>query len=120
MSKSFRRAGGFTFIEVLASLAILSGVIVTVIITLNLHLSAVRGMREEAIAVLLARQKIEDMNINGLPQEKEGWFLKPYDSYMWGYESQGTQIPGIKKINLRVSWDNGAKGIVIETYRLGA
>ncbi len=51
---------GFTLLEVMIALAIMAGVILTVISSFNYHLSVVNRDRDETIAVILARAKLDD------------------------------------------------------------
>ncbi len=108
---------GFTLIEVLASLAILSGVIVTVVYTLNYHMTIVHRIKQEQIATLLAREKIEDINLNGLPREKEGVFSRPYEMFSWSYVIGEMPVAGIEKINLTIGWSEKGGALSVETYR---
>ncbi|MBI2400186.1 MAG: type II secretion system minor pseudopilin GspI, partial [Deltaproteobacteria bacterium] len=63
----FRRAGenGFTLLEVLISLAILSGVIVTILTVMNSHIAASERLSERAFAALLARESVEEALLSG-------------------------------------------------------
>ncbi len=56
---------GFTLLEVMVALAIMSGVVLTVISSVNFHLSLVARDREETIALLLARSKLEELQLPG-------------------------------------------------------
>lgn len=112
-----RRDAGFTLIEVLASLAILSGVIVTVIYTLNYHMTIVQRIKYETTATLLAREKVEDINLRGLPSEKEGAFPRPHEMFRWRYEIGDIPVSGIEKINLTVGWGEKGETLSVETYR---
>lgn len=111
------RAKGFTFIEVMVALAILSGVIVTVITTLNYHLTVVERLRKTTYAAMLARVKIEEINILGPPSSAQGDFTaygRP--EYGWKYIGEDFMIKGVKKVHVTVTWDNG-QSFTIETYR---
>jgi len=108
--------GGFTLLEVIIALAIISGVIVTVLTTLNYHLGATERIESMTTATILAREKIEDINLNGLPAEKEGDFAPGFPGFRWQYYTEDLPIPGIKKVYLTVTWGSNNK-VVIETYK---
>ncbi len=108
---------GFTLLEVMVALMILSGVIVTIITTVNYHLRAVDNIESITTATLLAREKIEDINLNGLPLDKEGDFSPGFTGFRWSYYAEDLPIAGIKKVYLTVTWGKGDK-VTIETYRL--
>lgn len=107
---------GFTLIEVAIALAILSGVIVTILTTLNYHLKATGRITGMATATQLAREKIEEFELTGLPIDKKGDFSPANPEYKWDYATEDLAFPGIKKVYLSVSWDKSEK-ITIETYR---
>ena len=107
---------GFTFIEVVVALAILSSVIVTVITTLNYHINVVYTIKSITTATILAKEKIEDININGLPSVNEGNFAPSISDFRWSLRSKDLALYGVKKIYLTVTWGKGEK-ITIETYK---
>jgi general secretion pathway protein I len=100
------RAGedGFTLLEVLIALAILSGVIVTVITVLNSHIAASMRLSETSRAMTIAREKIEEIHLYGAP---EAGTSDPAgtDGYRLDYTVEEIQA-GIKKVCALVSWDN--------------
>jgi len=111
------RVKGFTFIEVMVALAILSGVIVTVVTTLNYHLNTVQRLRKTGYAAMLARVKMEETNISGPPTVAQGDFTAyGHPEYGWAYVSEDFMIKGVKKVYITVTWDNG-QSFTIETYR---
>ncbi len=107
---------GFTLLEVVIALAIISGVIVTVLTTLNYHLEVTDRIESMATATILAREKVEDINLNGLPAKKEGDFAPGFPGFRWQYYTEDLPIPGIKKVYLTVTWGGNNK-VVIETYK---
>ena len=52
------------------ALAIVSGVVTTVITSLNFHLSAVERNRDKVVATFLARQIYEETRLFGPPKEQ--------------------------------------------------
>lgn len=107
---------GFTLLEVIIALAIISGVIVTILTTLNYHLGATDRIESMTTATMLAREKVEDINLNGLPAEKEGDFAPRFPGFRWQYYTEDLPIPGIKKVYLTVTWGRDNK-VLIETYK---
>lgn len=98
---------GFTLLEIMIALAIMAGVILTVITSFNYHLSVVSRDREETIAVLLARAKLEEPGFTDL-QEKEGDFAPAHPEIKWQAETVDTDLPLLQKLIFTVNW--GAKG----------
>ncbi|MEK7773476.1 MAG: prepilin-type N-terminal cleavage/methylation domain-containing protein [Deltaproteobacteria bacterium] len=111
------RVKGFTFIEVMVALAILSGVIVTVVTTINYHLTVVERLRKTTYAAMLARVKIEEINILGPPPSAQGDFTSyGRPEYGWEYISEDFMIKDVKKVHVTVTW-GGGQSFTIETYR---
>lgn len=112
-----RGAPGFTFLEVMVALAILSGVVVAVATALNFHLNTVGRLRKTGYAAMLARVKMEEINISGPPPAAQGDFTTyGHPEYGWAYVSEDFMIKGVKKVHVTVTWDGG-QGYTIETYR---
>lgn len=90
---------GFTLLEALISLAILSGVIVTILTVLNTHLAASSRMSESAAAMALAREKIEEIRLyGGKPADKED-----ESGYRIKYSEEESEAD-LKKICVQVGW----------------
>ncbi len=97
-SKSLKRSGssekkpdlrGFTLLEVMVAIAIIGGLLVTVLCTLNYHLDV--AARHETITV--ATNLAEDLyrETEKKPEAKKGKFSDPYEDY--SYEVIIADIP---------------------------
>lgn len=106
---------GFTLLEVLIALAIMSGVIMTVIVSFNYHLGIVVNDKEETAAVLLARAKIDDPGFSKLPAGK-GNFAPQRADILWEKSVASTELPGVERMILAVNWDNGKKKLSLVRY----
>ena len=86
---------GFTLLEIMIALAIMAGVLLTVISSFNYHLSLAARDREETIAALLARAKLDDPGFQKAGQEK--WFLCPgLAGHGVGNRSHRRTVPGYR------------------------
>jgi len=112
---NFKSHGGFTLLEIMVAIALLSGLIITIIISLNYHLSIVDMDKDATIATLLAREKMEEIKIQGIPDRHEGDFAPRFHGFHWRYDTEEVPIKGIQKIYLTVSWAKGEK-VSMETY----
>lgn len=106
---------GFSLLEVLIALAIMSGVIMTVIVSFNYHLGIVVSDKEETAAVLLAREKIDDPAFSALPEGK-GNFAPARPDIVWEKSVTGTELPGVQRMVLTVSWNNRARSLSLVRY----
>lgn len=96
--------GGFTLLEVLIALAILSGVIVTIITVLNSHLAASTRFSDTATATLIAREKLEEALLTGVPQK----YTKEFDGYSLDYQVDDAGA-GLDRVCAIVVWGKDEK-----------
>ena len=116
MKDAFKKGdGGFTLLEVMIALAIVSGVVVTVVTSLNFHLLAVERNRDKVVATFLARQKYEETRLFGPPKSSKGEFAEGFDDYSWEYVREDYLYPGIKRVLVTVLSSDGGS-VEIETY----
>ena len=110
---------GFTLLEVMIALAIMAGVILTVISSFNYHLSVVSRDREETIAVLLARAKLDDPAFNK-NQPGKGTFAPDWPDISWEAVIMPADIPGaaglLNQLTLTVSWDAERRKLALVQY----
>lgn len=106
---------GFSLLEVLIALAIMSGVIMTVIVSFNYHLGVVVRDKEETAAVLLARTKIDDPAFLSLPTGK-GTFAPARADISWEKSVAATELPGVQRMILTVSWNNRRRSLSLVRY----
>lgn len=87
---------GFTLLEIMVSIAILSMSLVVLLSHTGKTLNTSRRAEKMTIAAMLAKQKMVDIEIdlrkgmrkNEFPDEKseEGAFGEPYDDFSWSME----------------------------------
>jgi len=106
---------GFSLLEVLIALAIMSGVVMTVIASFNYHLGIVVRDKGETEAVLLGRAKIDDPAFKTLPPSK-GNFAPARADIAWEKKVSDTDYPGIKRVILTISWDSSKRNISLVRY----
>jgi general secretion pathway protein I len=91
-----RQKRGFTLLEVMISLAIVGGLLITLLYTLSYNL----GITERQFAVTsitnLAKEKIKEMEEN--PQENKGRFPKPYDTLNYEAKVKDSTFNGMSEI----------------------
>jgi general secretion pathway protein I len=108
---------GFTLLEVMISLAIMAGVILTVISSFNYHLSVVDRDRVETVAIMLARAKLDDPYFKPA-DKKEGTFAPDRPDIAWKAEIEPLgSVPGVDRLTLTLSWDAGRRKISLEKYQ---
>jgi general secretion pathway protein I len=106
---------GFTLLEVMIALAIMAGVVLTVISSFNYHLSVVNRDREETVAVLLARAKMSDPAPEKLDK---GTFAPDHPEIAWKAEVKPMDgFPGVSLMTFTVSWHDGKRNISLVKYQ---
>jgi len=106
---------GFSLLEVLIALAIISGVLMTVIGSFNYHLGIVVNDKEETAAVLLARAKIDDPGFASLPEGK-GTFAPARADIAWEKTVVATELPGVQRMILTVRWNSNKRSLSLVRY----
>jgi general secretion pathway protein I len=106
---------GFTLLEIMISLAIMAGVLLTVIGSINYHLSLVSRDKEETEAVLLGRAKLDDPDFKAADGQK-GTFAPNMPEIAWKEEVTSTQYPGVKRVSLTLSWNSEQRKTVLVKY----
>jgi len=94
------KKGGFTLLEVMISLAIVGGLLLTLLYTLSYNL----GITERQFAVTsitnLAKEKIKEMEEN--PQVDKGRFPEPYDMLNYETKVRDSAFNGMSEITVIV------------------
>lgn len=91
---------GFTLLEILIALAIVGGLLVTVISTLNYHLGIVGRHETITVATFLAKEKMADLEKN--PIQEKGTFEDPYENYTYETFVKDSPYTGISEIIVAV------------------
>lgn len=110
---------GFTLLEVMIALAIAAGVLLTVISSLNHHLSIVGQDAEETTAALVGRAKLDDPEFSKVTETK-GNFAPDHPALKWQRVVTQTELPGLNQVRLTVSWDDDRKKLSLVKYTTNA
>jgi len=100
---------GFTLLEVMIAVAILSLVAVAF---LGAQASSIRLVDESvqiSMATLLAKERMAELESRGFPEpgSNSGTFGDAFPSYRWEQTISTTDIPDIRKAVVRVLWMEG-------------
>jgi general secretion pathway protein I len=91
---------GFTLLEVMISLAIIAGLLVTLTYTLNYHLGIAGRQRGVTVCTYLAKAKLYEIELN--PAAGKGVFPKPYSDYSYETTVKDSSFPGMSEISVVV------------------
>ncbi len=95
--------GGFSLLEVMISLAITGGLLITLISTLNYHLGIAEKQRTITDCTSLAKQKIYEMEKT--PSASRGQFESPYSDYSYETAILNSSFPSMVEIKVTVTKD---------------
>ena len=102
-------ARGFTLLEIMVALAIISVALVALLALGNRSIATHARLQQLTQATLLAQQKLAtaevDARLGRLEQvRQEGVFPEPYTAYRWRLEFADTPLPSIRTITVTVAW----------------
>ena len=103
MKISFMQKNGFTLLEVLVSLAIVSAVMTTIIYTVNYHLNLIQRHETITVATMLGKEKI--LAVSEKQRDKKGTFPEPYGEYSYEINIQNSPFEKVRIVNLSVKKD---------------
>jgi len=90
------RKGGFTLLEVLIALAIVGGLLVTLIYTLNYHLGLVERQETITVGTLLAKNKMTELENSR--ENNKGVFDAPYGDYTFETSVEESPYSGVSEL----------------------
>src|SRR5208282_5289422 len=97
----FARPEGFTLLEVMLSLAIIGGVLLTLIWSLNYHLGVAGRYETLTIASMLAKEKMVDAELS--PLSTSGDFEAPYEAFHYKTDVRESEFPGFSELSVTVT-----------------
>lgn len=103
------RKNGFTLLEVMISLAIVGGLLVTLIYTLNYHLGLAERQVAVTISTTLAKEKLYELEQK--PAAGKGNFPEPYAAFSFESSVKDALFPGMSEISVSVR--NGKENVVL-------
>jgi general secretion pathway protein I len=105
---------GFTLLEVIIALAIVS-ISLVALLGLNIRCLEVQGrLQNVTTATLLAQQEISRLEMEAQNKtlsfvENNGRFEEPFEQYRWTTRYQDTLVEAVKMVTVSVFWDNVEK-----------
>lgn len=94
---------GFSLLEVMISLAIVGGLLITLIYTLNYHLSIAERQRIITACTFLAKQKLYQMEKT--PSATKGSFDPPFSDFFYETTIKNSSLPSTIEVIVKVSKD---------------
>ena len=107
-------ASGFTLLEVMVALAIMAGVIVTLLGAVNYHLGIIANERDSTALTLLARKRMSEMEQT--PAKGEGTFAPAHPELSWKADLLPTDLPGLQKLVIKVRRGSDGREVALVRY----
>jgi general secretion pathway protein I len=105
---------GFTLLEVMVSLAIMAGVILTVLTSVNYHLGIIANERDNTTLTLLARTRM--VELEQAPAKGEGTFAPTHPELTWKSDLMPTELPGLQKLLVTVKRSGDSREVTLVRY----
>jgi general secretion pathway protein I len=105
---------GFTLLEVMISLAIMAGVILTVLGSVNYHIGIIANERDRTTLTLLARSRLTEME--QAPAKGEGTFAPAHPELTWKADILPTEVPGLQKLIVTVKRGGDGTEVALVRY----
>jgi prepilin-type N-terminal cleavage/methylation domain-containing protein len=106
---------GFTLIEVLVAVVVLSlGIMATSKLAFRIQ-EAIYENRQETVAAALGAAKLAELDEYGPTEiEKEGEFEEEYAGFTWRITTQETAVASVTRAKLAIAWADGDEELVFE------
>jgi len=111
---------GFTLLEVMVALAIMAGVVLTVLGSVNYHLGVIAAERDSTALTILGRYKLDEI-VQGtvsVPDKSEGTFAPLHPEISWRTEKVDTQLPMLKKLVMKVRRTSDKREVTLVRFVL--
>ncbi len=107
---------GFTLLESMIALAILSGVVVAVLSSLNYNLGVAAYDMDLVTATVLGKELAEKSALTERTFDSTGKFTGPFSKFSWSVTTGGTEIEGLKRVDIKISWDRD-KNVTFASFK---
>jgi general secretion pathway protein I len=109
-----KSAAGFTLLEVMVALAIMAGVILTVLSSVNYHIGIIAGERDNTTLTLLARTRMTELEQT--PAKGEGTFAPSHPELNWKADLVPADLPGLQKLIVKVRRGTDGREVALVRY----
>ena len=113
------QCGGFTLLEIMIALAIVSIAMVSLLSLANRSIGVHDRLQRITAATLLAQGKMAETELSarhGALQEAEvqGEFSEPYTAYRWQITYADTPLPSVQMVTVKVLWGDEERNELVD------
>lgn len=88
----------------MVALALVGGLLITLIYTLNFHLGIAERQETETVALMLCKNKLSEMDKD--KSDEKGSFPEPYSDYGYEVKVGDSSYPSIVEVSVTVTKDD--------------
>ncbi len=92
---------GFTFIEIMVALAIIAGLLVTVINVMNYHIGLLERQKKATIATLVAKEKLS--LLKKTKKAEKGILSGPLEGFIFESSIKESEYPSIYELSVLIT-----------------
>jgi general secretion pathway protein I len=100
------------------ALAIMAGVVLTVLASVNYHLGIIAVERDSMTLTLLARMRMTELEQTPLQETSEGTFAPAHPEIAWRAELTNTELASLRKLVLKVQRTTDKREVTLVRYVL--
>lgn len=112
-------AAGFTLLEIMIALAIVSIAMVSLLSLANRSIGFHDRLQRITAATLLAQQKMAETEVNAehgtlTTTESQGVFNRPFQGYRWRINFTSTPLPSVRMVTVTVLWGDEERNELVD------
>jgi general secretion pathway protein I len=119
LSRKRSQRNGFTLLEIMIALAIVSIAMVSLLALANRSIEVHDRLQRITVATLLAQQKMAETEVNASngslrSSENQGVFSDPYAAYRWEIVYADTPLPSVRMVTVTVLWGDAERNEMVD------
>lgn len=114
-----RTSDGFTLLEVMIAMAIVSIALVSLLALGNRSIGVNARLQKITQATLLAQEKMTDIEVRAATGgvqlvEEEGILTEPFAEFRWRTAYEETPLPSVRMVTVTVAWGEEARNEAVQ------
>ncbi len=107
---------GFTLLEVMIALAIISIALVSMLALANRSISVHDRLQRMTQATLLAQSKMAEVESAEVGDADQGSFDEPFENYRWRVQYSDTPLPSVTMVTVSVDWGDADEAVTLDSF----
>jgi len=117
-----RTEGGFTLLEIMIALAIVSIALTSLLALANRTIAVHDRLQHITVATLLAQHKMSEIETQqdslATQENGAGVFAEPHNDFSWRVNYTDTALPAVKMVSVTVVWgeENNNEAVTLDSF----